>query len=191
MWERCLRRRRQRAGVRIEQTCKLEHHYVTRTARAFICRLISTIHETVLEAFHGVLDAFRQLDILLALQGERLAERDRHATGSGHVPVFVQHAIESLEMYGHNRHVQTRGHHADTRLKTPDLARLRPLAFGKDQNRDAVADEIADVAQRLTRAGFALRQRKRVEEERCQIVAETVRPDLPRTMTIRMEVRVE
>ena len=45
---------------------------------------------------------------------------------------------------------------------------------GKDQHRQAVAGELADVLQRLPRAGLALRQREGVEEERRQVVVQRV-----------------
>ena len=48
------------------------------------------------------------------------------------------------------------------------------LPSGKIRTDQSCRDEIADVLQRLSRAGFALRQRKRVEQQRGEIVVEAV-----------------
>ena len=55
-----------------------------------------------------------------------------------------------------------------------DFTVLGPLAFRKNQHGESVAEQLAGVAQRLPRAGFALRQGKRVEEQRGQPVVQAV-----------------
>ena len=72
-----------------------------------------------------------------------------------------------------------------------DLARLRPPPLGEDQHRKAGVEHLADVLQRLPRAGLALGQRERVEEQRRQVVVERVgEPGAPRVLR-RKEVRLE
>ena len=67
----------------------------------------------------------------------------------------------------------------------------RAHALRKNQHREAVAGDLADVAQRLPRAGFALRQRKRVEEERREVVVQPLAEHLAPRLTFREEVRLE
>ena len=103
---------------------------------------------------------------------ERSAECDPNATGRRHSPRVMQHTIESLKPDGHDRHVEPRRYHADTRTKAIDLAGVGTLAFRKNQDGKAILDDVADVPQRLARAGFALRKRKSVKEQSRKIVVE-------------------
>ena len=64
-------------------------------------------------------------------------------------------------------------------------------AFGIDQDREAVADQVADVAQGLARAAFALRQRESVEEERREVVVRAVLDVRLPAELLRIEVRLE
>ena len=73
-----------------------------------------------------------------------------------------------------------------------DRAGFGPLAFRENQHREAVREHLADVAQRLPRAGLALRQRKRVEEQRREIVVQAVgEPRAARPCSRGKEMRLE
>ena len=56
---------------------------------------------------------------------------------------------------------------------------------GKIRTEKPSAGDLADVAQRLPRAGFALRQRKRVEEERGQVVVQPLDEHLAPRLPVR------
>ena len=65
--------------------------------------------------------------------------------------------------------------------KLADRAVVVTLPLRKDQHGVAVAGDLADVAQRLARAGLALRQRERVEELAGEVVVQAVgEPGPPR-----------
>src|SRR5262249_50334790 len=61
----------------------------------------------------------------------------------------------------------------------------------KNQQGKAVAENLADVAKCLARARFSLRQRKRVEHQRREIVVETVGEPRESAVLLREEVRLE
>ena len=72
-----------------------------------------------------------------------------------------------------------------------DFAMVGPFAFGKDQHREAVAEQLARIAQRLARARLALRQRERVEECRRQVVLEASRDSLAARVPLWEKMRLE
>src|SRR5689334_15306126 len=91
---------------------------------------------------------------------------DNYADRSGlrHLPRLMEHAIDPFDADGNNGTPQPRRHHADAGTKRSDFAMIRTLALWKDQHGEAAGDELAGVAQRLTRARFALRQREGIEK---------------------------
>ena len=82
----------------------------------------------------------------------------------GHFHLRMQDLVEALDADRHDRDVEPRADHADAGAERADLALVLALAFREDQDRVAVGQDLADVAQRLPRARLALRQRERVEE---------------------------
>src|SRR5580765_1256019 len=111
----------------------------------------------LIQVSYRVLDLLRERGVVVAGQMQRLSERDSHSTGPRHSRGVMQHLVEPDDTHGYNGNIQTRRDHSDARHEAIDLARIRSLAFGKDQDRPVVRDEIADVLQRLPRAGLALR----------------------------------
>src|SRR5262249_52849351 len=123
----------------------------------------------------GVFDPLGERLVVVAGQNQWLYEGDSHRSGLGHLPAVMQDFVEALDSDGDDRHVETRGNHPDSGPERPDLSSVGPLTLGKDEHRKAVLENLADVPHRLTCAGFALRQRERVEEQGRQIVVEAVR----------------
>src|SRR4051794_29282208 len=101
-------------------------------------------------------------------------EADGHMPGFGHLPRRVKYAIQAFQPNGNHWDVEPRRHHADSWTKRLNFSMTRPFAFGKNQDREAIVDEIACVSQCLPRAGFTLRQRERVEKCRGEPVVEAV-----------------
>ena len=85
-----------------------------------------------------------------ALDGHSPGDPDGPAPGPAHTG--VQHLVETLEFDGDDRQVQAGRDHPDSR---PERAGL-PAALGKNQDGVAVVGDVADVTQRLSRAGFTL-----------------------------------
>src|SRR5438046_760659 len=75
------------------------------------------------------------------------------------------HMLQPVDPDWHHLDRQPRRDHADPRPKAADRAVFRTAAFRKDQHREAVLQDLADVAECLPGAGLPLRQRERVEEE--------------------------
>ena len=76
---------------------------------------------------------------------------------------------------GHHRDSQLRRNHPDAGLEGRDLAGPCHLAFRENQQTPFVVGQLADVAQGGERAGFALRDRKGIEEKRGEIVIQAIR----------------
>jgi hypothetical protein len=103
----------------------------------------------------------------------------------------VQHSIYPFQPHRYDRQPQPRGHHRHALLKRMDLASFRAVPLWKDENRDPGRRELADVPQRVARAWFRSRERKRVEEKRGEVVEPTKYQPFHDTMTLRKEMRVE
>ena len=69
----------------------------------------------------------------------------------------MEHLVEPLDADRHHRHVQAGADHADAGPEPVDLAGLGPPTLREDQDRKAGVEDLADVLQRLPRAGLALR----------------------------------
>ena len=54
-----------------------------------------------------------------------------------------------------------------------NLARVRSIAFRKDQHAPAIADQASGVSQRFHGSGFALGQREDIEKQRRQEETQT------------------
>ena len=76
-----------------------------------------------------------------------------------------QDVIEPFQPDRHDRDPEPRRDHPDAGLEAARSLRSRCGALREYQNRRALPDELADVAQRLPRAGATLRQREGVEED--------------------------
>src|ERR1051325_7567003 len=121
-----------------------------------------------LQRAYCVFDLLRERGIVVAAQLQRRAEPDVHSPWTRHSPRWVQHAVDAFDTDWNDRNAEPCADHADAAAERTHLAAVGAFALGKDQNRPAVAGELADVLQGLPRAGLALRQRKRVEVERGQ-----------------------
>jgi hypothetical protein len=133
-----------------------------------------------LEVADRVLNGLGSGGVILTLQLQRGPEPDRHVARSGHPRPWIEHAIEPLDPHRHDRHVQPRADHPDAGPEGVDLLVLGPAALRKDQDREAIAQQLSNVAQGVPRAGLALGQRKGVEKAGSQIVVQAVRASLPR-----------
>src|SRR5262245_30689503 len=103
----------------------------------------------------------------------------------------MQYFFESIQPYGNDRHAEAGGNHADARTEPVNFPPGRSTPFRKDQHRKSTLEYLADVAERLPRAGFALGQWKRIEEQRRQVVVEAVgEPRFP-SVLFRKEMRFE
>src|SRR5438105_2494423 len=80
--------------------------------------------------------------------------------------------VQPFEPHGNDRELEPRRDHRDTWSERNDFRFA--IAFRKNQNRIAVCDHLADVAQGLAGSGPELRQRKRVECERRAKIVEAV-----------------
>src|ERR1051326_368355 len=144
-----------------------------------------------LEGADCVFDLPGECLVIVSGQRQRFAERDTDAAWPRHLPGVMQDFVESFNPDGDHRHAEARRDHADTGTEPLDLAGVAPLAFGKDEDRKAVLEHLADVAERLPRAGFALRERTRVEEERREIIIEAVGEPRFLPVLLREEVHLE
>ena len=115
----------------------------------------------------------------------------RTRSGLRHLPRLMEDAIDAFEADRNHRHAQPRRHHPDAGTKRTDFAMIGTLAFWKDQHREAVADELARVAQRLPRARLALWQRERVEKGGREVVLEASSHPLSTRVPLRKEMRLE
>src|SRR5688572_19798267 len=104
---------------------------------------------------------------------------------------MMEYTVEAVEPYRHNRDAQSRGDHPHAWLERVDLPRVGAFALGENQERVALRHQLADVAQRLARARFALRQGKRIEEERGEVVVRAVGQPLPPRERPRIEMGPE
>ena len=68
----------------------------------------------------------------------------------------MEDAIDPLEAHRDDGHVEAGGNHGGAGLEPADFALLRPPALGKDEDREAVADEVANISEGLARSGLPL-----------------------------------
>src|SRR5689334_22452052 len=119
------------------------------------------------------------------------SENYAYRPGLRHLPRLMQHAIDAFDADGNHGNPQPRRHHADAGTKRSDFAMIRTLALWKDQHGEAVGDELPSVAQRLTRARFALRQREGIEKSGREVVLEASSHPLSTRVPFGEEMRFE
>src|SRR5688500_10899763 len=103
----------------------------------------------------------------------------------------MEDPVDAFQADRDHRHAQSGSHHADTGAKRRDLAMVGALPYGKDEHRKAVADQLSRIPKRLSRARLALRQRKRVEDRRRQVVLEAACEPLSSRIPFWEKVRLE
>src|SRR5580698_2655676 len=81
---------------------------------------------------------------------------------------FVKHLFQALDAHRDHRNFQPRHQHSNTRLKWEKLTGIGAFSFREDEDAVALRGEVCSVAERVARAGLALRQRERVEGETSQ-----------------------
>src|SRR3954464_6430165 len=127
----------------------------------------------------GILHLFRQRAVVVALQAQRRAETDPGRPGPGHLPGLVQDLVQARNPHRDDRDVEPGANHPDAAPERVQLSIGRSLALREDEQRIALGEQGADVAQRLPGAGLPLRQREGVEEQGRQVVVQAVgRPRL-------------
>src|SRR5262245_65235696 len=138
-----------------------------------MCELVNTVSDHPLQRADGGLDGFRERLVVLTCQPQRLTERHADTPRPSHPPTDAKPLLQAIDADGDDGGVETRCDHADAGAERIDGATLGTVSLRKDQDRRAFAQQLADVPQGLPRAGLALWNGKRIEEERRQIVVET------------------
>src|SRR5436190_19770758 len=132
------------------------------------------IKGVVLESSDGVFDLLRECFVVVAGQDQRFSKGDPDGSGLRHPPRVMQNLVEPFDADRDDRHAEPRRNHPDPGTEPPDLAGVTALTLGKDQHREAILEHLSDVPHPLARAGSALGEGERVEEQRRQIVIEAV-----------------
>src|SRR5687767_1460470 len=105
---------------------------------------------------------------------KRGSENHLHRTWLSHLPFLMEYAINANQPHWNNWHCEARSHQADSRAERCDFTVLGALSLGKNKDREAVANQFASIPECLSRAGFALRQGKRIEKSCRQVVFEAL-----------------
>ena len=145
-----------------------------------------------LRAPDRVFDLLRQRLVVVAAQPQRRAEGDAHPARAapsatcGAAPCRGPRAAPARPA----RRAATRSCRCPAGTGRSRRSSVRRPS-GKISTEKPSLEHLADVAQRLPRAGLALRQRERVEEERRQVVVQAVGEPRPPAVLLREEVRLE
>src|SRR5262249_50662170 len=108
-----------------------------------------------------------------------------------HLPTVVQYFFETFDTHRYHGEIELRRDHSDARTEAVDLAGVGSLAFRKNQHGVSAFHHLADVAQRLPGARLTLRQRKRVAEQRGQIVVQRIQEPPDPSVLLREKMRLE
>src|SRR5687768_6705335 len=103
----------------------------------------------------------------------------------------MQDLVDVVNADGDDRKLEPRGDHANAAAKGGHLSTFRAHTFGKDQYRETVTGHLGHLPQRLPCAGLPLRKPKSVEEERGEVVVQTLRENVPPRLPFRKEMRLE
>ena len=103
----------------------------------------------------------------------------------------MQNFFEAGKAHRNHRHVQAGSQHRGSCAEGGQFPRVGSFTFRKNENGIAIGHQLPGITESFTRTAFALRQRKGIKHQTCQVVVEAAGEPPEPLMPLWMEVRAE